>query len=263
MNSNAIIEYLKFFKEKQFIKNKNFILNFSIPQYKKWVKFTLLIDLFLIGLFCMQHDLIIRLLIFIEILYNTYLWFAYKKYINLKPTLYNTAIIHYKFVINACIIGFTASNWLLIDLCNKSNNNYFFINHFGFYMILIPLLIATISLIVLIIMVSRKKNEDLLEKYNKSDDESKITKIKSNTKMIAIIITTIMLPISSAIIYGNANYDKLSIIIAILDFIVNLFMFMLVYIISFMYIFRHQIFNQEDYEKEYITQQDRENCNIM
>ena len=81
--------------------------------------------------------------------------------------------------------------------------------------------------------------------------------------MIAIIITTIMLPISSAIIYGNTNYDKLSIIIAILDFIVNLFMFMLVYIISFMYIFRHQIFNQEDYEKEYITQQDRENCNIL
>ena len=263
MNSNVIIKYLKFYKENYFINNKKFLLNFDLPLCKKLVKFTLLIDLFLIILFCMQHDFIFRLLIFIEILYNTYLWFAYKKYINLKATLYNTVIFHNKFAINMCIIIFIAINWLLIDLCNKSNNNYFFINHFGFYMILIPLLIATISLIVLIIMVSRKKNEDLLEKYNKSDDESKITKIKSNTKMIAIIITTIMLPISSAIIYGNTNYDKLSIIIAILDFIVNLFMFMLVYIISFMYIFRHQIFNQEDYEKEYITQQDRENCNIL
>lgn len=254
MNSNAIIEYLKFFKEKQFIKNKNFILNFSIPQYKKWVKFTLLIDLFLIGLLCMQHDLIFRLLMFIGILYNTYFWFAYKKYIKLKATLYNTAIIHYKFGINACIIGFTASNWLLIHTCNKSNINYFFINHFGFYMILIPLLLATIYLIFSMMRVSRKKNDDLLDKSNISDDET--TKTKLIFKMMVIIIPIIMLPLTHAIRYDYANYESLSIIIAILDFIVNLFMFMLVYIISFMYIFRHQIFNQEDYEKEYITQQD-------
>ncbi len=152
-------------------------MDFSIPQYKKWVKFTLLIDLFLIVLFYMQYDLLFRLLMFIGILYNTYFWFAYKKYIKLKATLYNTAIIHYKFGINACIIGFTASNWLLIHTCNESNINYFFINHFGFYMILIPLLLATIYLIFSMMRVSSKKNDDLLDKSNISDDETTKTKL--------------------------------------------------------------------------------------